>query len=139
MDPCFNGDVLTFPAEILATIPAGNLTPSFSARKSQKEQLTSDGPASFLTRPQDNELSTYGNDQSEYLTITTSTTSVAIESHLLPLFHVEPYMIPQPEESSSKCFTVWRLEGQESYAELDDELYGGRRCLGTLHYLSQSC
>ncbi|KAG9019347.1 hypothetical protein FRB90_003753 [Tulasnella sp. 427] len=134
----FNDDVLTFPAEILPTIPATTLTPTLSVSNSP-QKLRRRTYDEFDDFPK--EHSGRQEPQSEYFAITTSTTSAAVESHILPLFdNLPPEKMHQPDASSSKCFTVWRWKDEDAAVGGDPNArMGGRQNVGTLYYLSQSC
>lgn len=133
----FSDDVLTFPAEILPTIPTTNLTPSFSFTSSptksrqRTDEVFDDFPALSVTQE----------SQAEYLSITMSTSAAAVESHILPLYNeLPPEKMHQPDSNSSKCFTVWRWKDEDAEMGGDPNArFGGRQSIGTLHYLSQSC
>ncbi|KAG8910286.1 hypothetical protein FRC01_006413 [Tulasnella sp. 417] len=133
----FNDDVLTFPAEILPTVPATNLTPSLSFTNSPRKSVHrtdedfDDFPDSSRARE----------PQLEYLSITTSTSAAALESHVLPLYDELPVeKINQTDSNSSKCFTVWRWKDEDAaMGGNPNARLGGRQSIGTLHYLSQSC
>ncbi|KAG9041225.1 hypothetical protein FS837_012537 [Tulasnella sp. UAMH 9824] len=133
----FNDDVLTFPAEILPTIPTTNLTPSLSFTNSPRKPLhrTNEDFDDFPNS------STAREPQPDYISITTSTSAAALESHLLPLYNdLPPEKIHQPDSNSSKCFTVWRWKDEDAaMGGNPNARLGGRQSIGNLHYLSQSC
>ncbi|KAG9025634.1 hypothetical protein FRB95_009952 [Tulasnella sp. JGI-2019a] len=141
-------DILTYPLMILPTIPTINLTPSglrtsaSSSRGAQRLPSADNDFDAFQTPdPSDDPYHASNASSAEFLSITASTSSIALESHILPLFDAFPTTHDVLSEVEClKCFTVWRwIQGEEEFGGNPDLPYGGRQVVGTLYYLTQSC
>ncbi|KAG8882998.1 hypothetical protein FRB97_007371 [Tulasnella sp. 331] len=136
-------DIVTFPSMILPTIPTTNLTPvglRVPGSNNSQAQILHPNNAFDPFDTSDLIETNYASTDPEFLSITASTSSLALESHILPLFDAVPPHDVLTEAECLKCFTIWRWnQGEDDFGGNPDLPHGGRKIVGTLHYLALNC
>jgi len=143
----FDDSLLSFPVDILLTVPTTSLTQLFNAPKSPRKSPRKDDRATsedFDDFPASPSAKRHlaPPPASDHVTITVSTSCHALETHILPLHDnlISANDIYQAESNAARCFTVWRWKDQNGdFGGVEGVPLGGREHAGTVSYLHQSC